>query len=533
MKRNLSLFFTLLGGAALSAGLVLADDWSQWGGSQDRNMVSSEKNIPGKDITPGEFKTGTEEVDMSTAENVRWVAKLGSQTYGTPTIADGRVFVGTNNEAPRDPNHVGDRGIVMCFDEKTGEFLWQLVVPKLGAGKVSDWEFLGVCSSPTIVGDRGYVVTNRCEVLCFDVEGQKNGNQGMQDEGKYMVDAGEEPASVGEKDADIIWTYDMRGELGVFPHNVASSSVLVFEDKVIATTSNGVDWSHTNIPAPTAPSLIMLDAKTGELVAEEFSGISERVLHCSWASPMLANVEGEDMIIFGAGDGWCYGYDTEPVEEEEEGEKFGVLKELFRYDANPPEYRKVKYPKPDGPNEIVATPVFYDGKLYVLTGQDPEHGEGVGMLSCIDPSKRGDISGQAEWTFKGIERSMSTPAILDDLLYTCDYRGFAYCFDAKTGEKYWEYDTFGHIWGSPLVVDGKVYIGTEEGELIILETGKELKVIRGESDEDEDLRAVEFKGPVYSSPVVANGALYIATQSHLYSLSKDAKGAPVKVSATE
>ena len=137
-------------------------------------------------------------------------------------------------------------------------------------------------------------------------------------------------------------------------------------------------------------------------------------------------------------------------EEEDEGETFGVLNELFRYDCNPPEYRKVTYPKPTGPNEVVATPVFYKDKVYVLTGQDPEHGEGLGTLSCIDPSKTGDISGDTVWIYKGIERSMSTPAIVDDLLYTADYRGFAYCFDAMTGEKYWEYDTFGHI-GSEVV----------------------------------------------------------------------------------
>ena len=115
---------------------------------------------------------------------------------------------------------------------------------------------------------------------------------------------------------------------------------------------------------------------------------------------------------------------------------------------------------------------------------------------------------------------MSTPAIVDDLLYTADYRGFAYCFDAMTGEKYWEYDTFGHIWSSPIVGDGKVFIGTEEGELIILGTGKDLKVLRGEDDNNKEVSAVEFSGPLYGSPVIANDTLYITTQSHLYAFKK-------------
>src|SRR5690606_8402109 len=104
------------------------------------------------------------------------------------------------------------------FDEKSGDFLWQLVVPKLGAGKVNDWEFLGICSSPEVEGNRIYIVTNRCEVLCLDVNGQADGNDGpFKDEGAYMAGPGKDAFPVGPRDADIVWRYDMREELGVFP----------------------------------------------------------------------------------------------------------------------------------------------------------------------------------------------------------------------------------------------------------------------------------------------------------------------------
>ena len=81
----------------------------------------------------------------------------------------GKVLVGTNNESPRDPKQKGDRGVLMCFDEKTGDFLWQLIVPKLGAGKVSDWEYVGLCSSPVVEGNRMWLVTNRGELACLDL----------------------------------------------------------------------------------------------------------------------------------------------------------------------------------------------------------------------------------------------------------------------------------------------------------------------------------------------------------------------------
>ncbi len=90
--------------------------------------------------------------------HARWVVEMGSQAYGTPTIHQGRVIIGTNNEKPRLDTTIGDRGVVMAFDEQTGDFQWQLAIPKLGAGKVSDWEFLGICSSTYQDGKHGYVV---------------------------------------------------------------------------------------------------------------------------------------------------------------------------------------------------------------------------------------------------------------------------------------------------------------------------------------------------------------------------------------
>lgn len=528
--------------AALAMAGLHAADYPQWGGHNARNMVSDEKGLPvemepGKKLGPkaapktaGRLRPdaqeanaapGAEDIDMSTTKNCLWVAKLGSQTYGAPIIADGKVYIGTNNESPRNGAHVGDRGIVMCFEEKTGKFLWQLVSPKMGTGKVNDWEYLGICGSPTIVGDRGYVPGNRCQIICFDTAGMANGNQGMQDEAAFMAAPGPDgkPVAVapGATDADIIWVYDMYKELGVFQHNATSGYPLVVGDKIFVPTCNGVDWTHTNIPAPNAPSFIMLDAKTGSLLGEMDHIASTRVLHCSWSSAIEAKVKEQQQIVFAAGDGWIYGMAPETVKD---AEGLDILKEYWRYDANPPEYRKDdsgkprKYAEFDGPSEIISTPVFYEGLVYVPIGQDPEHGEGLGMLSAIDPTMTGDISGKAVWTFKGIERSISTPAIKDGLIYLSDYTGRLFCIDAKTGKEYWKYDTKGHIWSSPVVADGKVYIGNEEGELFILAEGKEMK----------ELGTVEFPAPLMGGVSVANGVVYVASHTHLYAFKEGAKG---------
>ncbi len=531
---TLALIAIIFGVASLHAA-----DWPQWGGTNSRNMVSSEKDLPvefiqkrmkkmpdgsEKEIATIEKLKGTEEINMATLKNCLWVAKLGSQSYGTPTIANGRIYVGTNNEAPRNPQITGDRGIVMVFDEKTGKFQWQLVTPKLGAGKVSDWEFLGMCSTPTIVGDRGYVITNRCEIVCVSTKGLAAGNLGMTDEATYMAAPDKDQKLImgqpGPLDADIIWVYDMRKELGVFPHNIASNYPLVLNGKVYVSTSNGVDWSHSNIPAPQAPSFICVDAETGKYVAEipADAKISEHVMHCNWSSPTSAEVNGKPLIIFAAGDGFVYGLGTSDERKEVEKDVY-ELPIKFKYDAVPKEYRfkedgsPRKYAEFDGPSELIATPVVVDGKCYVAIGQDPEHGEGLGMLSCIDVSQTGDLSGKALWTFKGLERTIATPAVKDGIVYAADYTGRLFAIDAKTGAELWKFDTKGHIWANPVVADGKVYIGNEEGELFILAEGKELK----------KLGHIEFSAPLKSSVVAANGVLYVTTETHLYAFKEGAK----------
>ena len=64
-------------------------------------------------------------------KNIKWAVELGSRSYGGPVMAGGRIFIGTNNENPRDPKIKGDKGVVMCFQESDGKFLWQAVHDKL------------------------------------------------------------------------------------------------------------------------------------------------------------------------------------------------------------------------------------------------------------------------------------------------------------------------------------------------------------------------------------------------------------------
>src|ERR1051325_170418 len=168
-------------GNRVSASDPGTGDWPMWGGTADRNMVSNMKGLP-----------TTWDVEKKT--NVKWVATLGSQRYGNPVVAGGQGYVGTNNEALRDPKQPGDRGVLMAFDEKTGEFLWQQANEKLAAGRVNDWPYQGVCSSPLVEGDHLYYVTNRGVLMCLDTKGFRDG----ENNGPYK-----EEKLTGKFDADI------------------------------------------------------------------------------------------------------------------------------------------------------------------------------------------------------------------------------------------------------------------------------------------------------------------------------------------
>jgi outer membrane protein assembly factor BamB len=490
---------------------VTVKEWPYWGGSLARNMVNPSTGI-------------SIDFEIESKKNILYAQKLGSQTYGNPVVAGGRIFVGANNGGEFLPYVKGDKGCLLCYDEKTGEFLWQLTRDKLPQGRVVDWPEQGICSTCFVEGERLWVVTNRAELMCLDVKGFTDGKN----DGPY-----EKEELKGPKDGDVLWSFDMIAELGVFPHNLATSSPLVVGDLVFIVTSNGVDETHFALPKPDAPSFICLDKNTGKLKwaknypsQEPRKDLNHSILHGQWSSPTAGVVNGKTQIIFPAGDGAIYSVEPET----------GEL--VWKFQMNPVE-ATYELGGRGTRNECIATPVFYENSVIVAVGQDPEHGEGVGHLYRIDATKKGDISpeiggekgkpnsGQKPnpnngtmWHVGGtvalpdgdkkhlFRRTISTVAIKDGLVYAADLSGYLKCVDFATGKEYWEADVKAAIWGSPMIVDGKVLLGDEEGKLTVFAHGKELKV----------LKEAEFGSAIYSTPTICNGNIYVTTRDKLFAI---------------
>ena len=500
---------------------VRAQDWPEWGGSPDRNMVSAARNLS-ISFDPGELKpdvSGQAQKDVVSAQGIKWIVRLGSHTYGNTVVADGRVFVGTNDASLHDPRLQKTRGgLILCLDEQTGKLLWQLATPRFRT-TLRDFNYddmyLGVCASVTVEAKRAYVISNRGEVLCLDVEGQANGNEGpFTCEAQYMSEKENPEFALQATDGDIVWAYDMIKELPCWPQDASSSAVLVYGDYLYVGTSNGVDNSHINVPYPEAPSLIVLNKKTGRLVAWDNERIGHTLFHGQWSSPCLGIVNGNPQIIYGAGDGYCYAF--KPFTDSTHADQVIALEKIWSCDCNPADnkshpYQRGKYRSfyssfyGEGPSEIIGTPVFHNNRVYVTIGQDTMHGRGPGALTCIDAT-----NGHVIWQSTEIDRSLATASVTDGFVYVTDYSGYIHCLDAQTGQHHWKQETKSPLWSSTLVADDKIFVGTEKRDFWIMQAGKRTKI----------LNKIRFPHRIYNTPIIANSVMYIATERYLYSIGR-------------
>jgi len=510
LRRSLS-----VGTVVVLAGLACGADWPQWGRTPQRDMVSSERGLPDT-FEPVRQSAATRSATAPTTRprHVKWYLPIGVRANATPVVAQGRVLMGSATR-PAASVRSSDQGagLLQCVDEQTGQLLWQLRMPQLPEKLAphSDSGY-GLCSTPAIDGDRAYLVSNRGEVLCLDLRGQSDGNDGpYTDEGVFLAGFDPKtaspapPVAVGKSDGDIVWLFDMIGQLKAHPHDGSSSSVLPHDGLLYVGTGNGKAKSDKDTLEPLAPSLIALDMATGRLVAQDRQQIGTRLLKGQWSSPALCQLNGKSLIVYGGGDGFCYAF--EPARRSADG-TVSELTLAWRTDANPPQYRQrdgqdIPYKKGsrDGPSEIVGTPVCVDGLIYVTVGRDPAYGPGEGCLTCLDAR-----TGEVRWRYTGLARTVSTVALAGELLFAADQTGALHCLDPMTGKPHWQQRVGTNIWSSPLVADGKVFVGTSQGLSIIPAT----RAV-------ERHRAIGM-GPVVSSPIAANGVLFVASQQMLYAV---------------
>jgi outer membrane protein assembly factor BamB len=489
-----------------------AADQPQWGQAWSRNMFSEEKGLP-------------DSFDPETGRNIKWSADLGTESHSSPIVAGGRVYIGTNNGQPRDPQHQGDRGVLMCFDEQTGRFLWQLVFPKRYEDIYYDWPHSGIASPVTVEGDRVYLVNNRGEVLCL-------GAQAAPGQSEVRSSKSESNQPPGLLEPNILWRFDLPSGAGIWSHDAAHSSILIHGDYLYLNTGTGVDNTHKRIRTPDAPSLIVLDKRTGRLIARDDEHIAPNIFHSTWSAPSLATVNGRPLVFFAAGNGFVYAFETLQngvLESRRDGVKTtnsspqhsntptshpsASLEKVWQFDFDPaaPKTNVHQYNsnRREGPSNFYGMPVFHNNRIYVAGGGDIWWGKNEAWLKCLDATRTSDITTNGlVWSCPLQKHVLSTPAIYSGLVFIADCGGAFHCVDAETGKPCWTHEIKGEAWASPLVADGKVYLGTRSGTFYVFAASREKKV----------LSTLDLSRPISSTATAANGVLYVATMNRLYAV---------------
>ena len=201
-------------------------------------------------------------------------------------------------------------------------------------------------------------------------------------------------------------------------------------------------------------------------------------------------------MVTAQGDGWVRGYEA----------KTG--KKLWEFDTNP---KDSVWPKTR--NEVIATPVIYEDRVYIANGQDPEHGEGVGHFYAIDATKRGDITAERPHLALRQDPPHRSRPRRSRTASSTSPTSAASCTAStpRPASRYWTHDMFAAIWGSPLVVDGKVYLGDEDGDVVVL---------AARQGEEGPGRERTWAARSTRPPVPANGALFIMNRNQLWSLAE-------------
>jgi hypothetical protein len=139
----------------------------------------------------------------------------------------------------------------------------------------------------------------------------------------------------------------------------------------------------------------------------------------------------------------------------------------------------------------------------------------MGLLAAIDARARGDIKIEStKWKTEGFLAAYSTPTLDGDRFYVIDIGANLAAFDFMTGKELWR-TNIGHSQrASPVVADGKIYVGSIGGSFYILQPGPDGVTVL----DKDDLGAEESPEEIYASAAISGGRVYLATTTSLYAI---------------
>jgi outer membrane protein assembly factor BamB len=358
-----------------------------------------------------------------------------------------------NSPTPGDPANTQER--LMAIDAETGKVVWERRFSLF----LSDVpQHRASWASPAVDPETGniYLFTVAAQLVCLSPDGK------------------------------VLWDRSLTDEYGsVTTHGGRTTSPIVEGDKVILNTLI-LAWGDLNRPGN---RYFAFDKKTGQTVW--ISSPQARHYDTNYSTPIVADIDGTRALLVGGTDGVYHALKVNT------GEKIWSIEVSKR--------------------AILNSPLFRDNVAYITHGEENIDTTEMGMVAAVDATRSGVLAADAfKWRTRGFLPTFASPVMDNERLYTLDNSAIVGAFDLKTGAKLWE-KTLGTLQkGSPVLADGKLYVGTENGKLYILRpsaTGVEVL--------DEDLLGnPQSPEPIVASPIVADGRVYVTSMEATYAIGK-------------
>ena len=358
-----------------------------------------------------------------------------------------------NSPTPGDPSGTQER--LIAIDAESGKIVWERRFSLF----LSDVpQHRASWASPAVDPETGnvYLFTVAAQLVCVSPDGK------------------------------VLWDRSLTEEYGaVTTHGGRTTSPIIEGDKVILNTLI-LAWGDLNRPGN---RYFAFDKKTGQTVW--ISSPQSRHYDTNYSTPIVAALDGTRALIVGGTDGVYHALKLNT------GEKIWSVEVSKR--------------------AILNSPLFRDNVAYITHGEENIDTTEMGLVAAVDATKTGVLAADAfKWRTRGFLPTFASPVMDDERLYTMDNSAIVGAFDLKTGAKLWE-KTLGTLQkGSPVLADGKLYVGTENGKFFILRpSAKSVEVL------DEDvLGDTQSPEAIVASPIVADGRVYVTSMEAMYAIGK-------------
>src|SRR3954462_12826546 len=298
------------------------------------------------------------------------------------------------------------------------------------------------------------------------------------------------------KDGKLLWERSLAEEYGMWTTHGGRMSSPIIEGDLMIVSGLVFGWGQTAAPAH---RFIALDKSNGQTIW--VSSPEGRPTDTIYANPYVADVDGVRMFFSGGSDGAMHAL------------KVATGEPVWHWDVS---------------KRGLNTAALMVGPDVIVTHSEENLATNeMGMLAAVPANSKGTLTDKdARWIVRDVQAGYGSPVSDGERIYLVDNGGILFAFDVKTGKQLWT-EKLGTIQkSSPVLADGKLYVGTENGKFYIIKPRADgVDVL----DEDEMPAGVDGNPqPIIASPAVARGRVYVVTMEKMFAIGpKSFKGGVV------